>query len=124
LADSVVVVPLRSGAGTRLKILEAMAMGRPVVSTPLGVEGLEVTPGVDILLGKTPRELADHVCALMADAELGQRLGRAGRRLVETKYDWRRCIAGLEPLYQRLLADSPVAGRVGEMRDSEDGPPR
>jgi sugar transferase (PEP-CTERM/EpsH1 system associated) len=116
LSDCVAsVVPLRSGAGTRLKILEAMAMRRPVVSTPLGAEGLEVTPGVDILLGETARELADHVCALLTDPGLGERLGRAGRRLVETKYDWRMCLGGLDTLYQELLGDSPVARRVGEM---------
>jgi len=90
-------------------------MRRPVVSTPLGAEGLEVTPGVDILLGETAREVADHVCALLTDPGLGERLGRAGRRLVETKYDWRMCLGGLDTLYQELLGDSPVARRVGEM---------
>jgi polysaccharide biosynthesis protein PslH len=117
LADCLAsVVPLRSGAGTRLKILEAMAMRRPVVSTPLGAEGLEVTPGVDILLGQTAQELSNHVCALATDPELGKRLGRAGRRLVEAKYDWRMCLGGLDTLYQELAGDSPGARRVGEMR--------
>lgn len=116
LADCMAsVVPLRSGGGTRLKILEAMAMSRPVVSTPLGAEGLEVTPGVDILVGNTPQELANHVFALAADPELAKRLGRAGRRLVEAKYDWRMCLGGLDRLYQQLVGEAPVARRVGEL---------
>ncbi len=117
LSDCVAsVVPLRSGGGTRLKILEAMAMRRPVVSTLLGAEGLEVTPGFDILLGSTAQELASHVCSLLTDGELRTRLGRAGRRLVETKYDWRICLRGLERLHQAVLGGPPVARPVGEIR--------
>jgi sugar transferase (PEP-CTERM/EpsH1 system associated) len=125
LADAVAsVIPLRSGAGTRLKILEAMAMRRPVVSTALGAEGLAVTPGVDILLGNTARELADHLCALLTDSALGERLGRAGRHLVESRYDWPICLEGLDTLYQEFGAD-PRAGRgTGEMRIPGMGRPR
>jgi sugar transferase (PEP-CTERM/EpsH1 system associated) len=100
-ADAV-VVPLRSGAGTRLKILEAMAMQRPVVSTTLGAEGLDVAHGVNILLADTPEDFADHVCALLSDSRLGERLGRAGRQLVETAYDWRLCFRDLDALYDRV----------------------
>jgi sugar transferase (PEP-CTERM/EpsH1 system associated) len=97
-----VVVPLRSGAGTRLKILEAMAMQRPVVSTTQGAEGLEVTHGMNILLADTPDDFANHVCALLSNRLLGDRLGRAGRRLVETTYDWRLCFPHLDALYDRV----------------------
>lgn len=125
LADSVAsVVPLRSGGGTRLKILEAMAMRRPVVSTVLGAEGLEVTPGVDILLGNTARELADHLCRLLTDAALGERLGRAGRQLVEARYPWPICLEGLNTLYQEFGADPPAGGGAGEMRVPGMGRPR
>ncbi len=102
------VVPVRSGAGTRLKILEAMAMRRPVVSTRQGAEGLEITPGTDILLGDTAAEFAEQICALLSSASAGDLLGREGRRLVERSYDWPICFRGLDDLYQRLAA-APVA---------------
>lgn len=107
------VVPLRSGAGTRLKILEAMAMRRPVVSTDVGAEGLEVTPGVNILTGNTAEELAGHIGALLADPQRAARLGDAGRRLAETKYDWKISLSKLDELYQVLLSRSPMAARLG-----------
>lgn len=102
------VVPLRSGGGTRLKILQGMAMQRPVISTRVGAEGLAVTPGVDILIGDTARDLADHVFSLLADPQLGERLGRAGRNLVETKYDWKICLSKLERFYETLLSASTL----------------
>jgi sugar transferase (PEP-CTERM/EpsH1 system associated) len=109
-----VVVPIRSGAGTRLKILEAMAMGRPVVSTSQGAEGLDVIHGTNILIGDTPEAFANHVCALFANPLLAARLGRAGRQLVETAYDWRICFRHLDTLYEavtetRDLRDVPAA---------------
>ena len=64
------VVPIRQGGGTRLKILEAMALGTPVVSTSKGAEGLEVTPGHDILIADEPAEFADQVIRLLRDAAL------------------------------------------------------
>ena len=91
-------------------------MSRPVVSTLLGAEGLEVTPGLDILLASTAQELANHVCSLLTDAELGKRLARAARHLVETKYDWRICLRGLESLYQAVLGGPPVARPASEIR--------
>jgi glycosyltransferase involved in cell wall biosynthesis len=97
-----VVVPLRSGAGTRLKILEAMAMRRPVVSTTVGAEGLEATPGVHLLIGDTPEAFAAHVSSLLAGSQLRDRLGREGRRFVEAHYDWRLCFRELDGLYERL----------------------
>jgi sugar transferase (PEP-CTERM/EpsH1 system associated) len=98
-----VVVPLRSGGGTRLKILEAMAMARPVVSTALGAEGLAVAPGRDILIANDPEAFAARVLDLLGSAEDALRLGRAGRDLVENRYQWSRCLTGLDRLYRRLL---------------------
>jgi polysaccharide biosynthesis protein PslH len=96
-------VPLRSGGGTPLKILETMAMARPVVSTALGAEGLAITPGHDILIADDAAGFAAHVLDLLGSAERAARLGQAGRRLVETRYRWSRCLEGLERLYRRLL---------------------
>ena len=85
------IVPLRTGGGTRLKILEAMAASVPVVSTPLGAEGLDVTPGRDILIaGLDDAEAwASHLLAL-ADASSGRRqaLVAAAFRRAQTQYDW------------------------------------
>jgi glycosyltransferase involved in cell wall biosynthesis len=84
----VVVVPLRTGSGTRLKILEAMAAGVPVVSTRLGAEGLEVTDGADIILAETPRETIEAIEALSVSPERRSSLIAAGRELVRNRYDW------------------------------------
>jgi polysaccharide biosynthesis protein PslH len=98
-----VVVPLRAGGGTRLKILEAMAMARPVISTALGAEGLAIAPGHDILIADDPEGFAAHVLALLDSAERAALLGQAGRHLVEARYRWSRCLEGLDRLYGRLL---------------------
>jgi glycosyltransferase involved in cell wall biosynthesis len=84
----VLVVPLRAGGGTRLKILEAMAAGVPVVSTPLGAAGIDVVDGTHLLLAERPDQLAAAVKRVLADDELALRLSRAGRALVEERYDW------------------------------------
>lgn len=84
----VMVAPLRIGGGTRLKILEAMALGTPVISTSKGAEGLNTRPGEDILLADDPQQLADAVCRLLADPALRAKLAAGGRTLVEREYDW------------------------------------
>ncbi len=86
---SAVVVPLRSGGGTRLKVTEAMAAGRAVVSTSVGCEGLEVEDGRHLLVRDSPSSFADAVLAMLGDAQARERLARAGRDLVEQRYDWR-----------------------------------
>jgi glycosyltransferase involved in cell wall biosynthesis len=82
------VVPLRMGGGTRLKILEAMALGTPVVATSKGAEGLAVTPEQDILIADTAPRFAEQTLRLLRDPGLRQRLSENGRRLVEREYSW------------------------------------
>jgi sugar transferase (PEP-CTERM/EpsH1 system associated) len=82
------VVPLRVGGGTRLKVLEAMAAGTPVVSTSLGAEGLAVTHGKDILIADSPEAMADAVVSMQADSPQQHELITNARRLVQTRYDW------------------------------------
>lgn len=82
------VVPLRQGGGTRLKILEAMALGTPVVATPKGAEGLDVTPDHDILIARDPAAFAHQVLRLLREPGLRARLAANARRLVEERYDW------------------------------------
>jgi polysaccharide biosynthesis protein PslH len=84
----VVVVPIRTGSGTRLKILEALAAGVPVVSTRLGAEGLDVIDGNDIILAETARETIDAIGALCNSPERWHAMAEAGRILVRDHYDW------------------------------------
>jgi glycosyltransferase involved in cell wall biosynthesis len=97
------VVPLRVGGGTRLKILEAMALGTPVVSTSKGTEGLEVTHGEDILIADTPAEFADAVLRLLDDRALRARLAANGRRLVESRYGWEGIGQKLDQLLRKVV---------------------
>jgi glycosyltransferase involved in cell wall biosynthesis len=83
-----VVVPLRIGSGTRLKILEAMAAGVPVISTRLGAEGIEAIPDRHILIADTPEEMSAAVRRLRAEPEIGSHLAEEARRLVLSRYDW------------------------------------
>ncbi len=99
------VVPLRVGGGTRLKILEAMALGTPVVSTSKGAEGLEVTHGEDILIADTPAEFADAVLRLLDDKALRARLAANGRRLVESRYGWKVIGEKLDQLLRRVVKE-------------------
>jgi len=85
---SVYVVPLRIGGGTRLKIFEAMAMGKAVVSTTIGAEGLPVTPGEHVLIADDPAQFAQAVIGLIRDDERRRRLEAQARRLVVDRYDW------------------------------------
>jgi glycosyltransferase involved in cell wall biosynthesis len=84
---AVVVVPLRIGGGTRLKIYEAMAMGKAVVSTPIGAEGLDVRDRHDIILSERPDDFADQIISLLRDEPARERLGAAAMQTA-SKYDW------------------------------------
>ena len=86
--SQVSLVPLRSGGGTRLKILEAMALGTPVVSTSKGAEGLDVENNVHLLIADQPDDFARQVVALLNDPQLRARLAANGRSLIRAKYDW------------------------------------
>ena len=83
----VAVVPLRVGGGTRIKIFEAMSMGKPVVSTRIGAEGLPVADGQDILLAESPQAFAAAVIALLRDERARRRLGAAARATA-ARYTW------------------------------------
>ena len=84
-----VLVPMRSGGGTRLKVLDGLASGRPLVTTTMGAEGIAITPDREALLADTEEAFAAAVVRTFGDADLAQRLGAAGRALAEGEYDWR-----------------------------------
>lgn len=99
---TVFVVPLRIGSGTRLKILEALAMGKAVVSTTVGAEGLNLVDGEEILIADEPIAFAEAVLRLLTDASLRRKIGENGRARVEQDYDWRRIGEKLYRLYESL----------------------
>lgn len=99
---TVFVVPLRIGSGTRLKILEALAMGKAVVSTTVGAEGLNLVDGEEILIADEPIAFAEAVLRLLTDASLRRKIGENGRARVERDYDWRRIGEKLYRLYESL----------------------
>lgn len=101
-ADAV-IVPLRIGGGTRLKILEAMACGKAVVSTTLGAEGLAVVPGRDLLIADDPESFASATGRVLDDVDLRARLGAAARELVVSEYGWKRAVETLSAFYGELL---------------------
>ena len=97
------VVPIRVGGGTRLKILDAWAMGKAVVSTTAGCEGLHAVNEENILIRDTPRDLADAVRAVLDDPRLRERLGSNARETVNARYAWQRVGHGLRAAYRHLL---------------------
>lgn len=105
-AAAAVVVPLRLGGGTRLKIVEAMAMGKAVVSTSLGAEGIEAIKGRDILVEDGATAFADAVNRLLAEANLAARIGQSARRLAVERYAWTGAARALEAFYRRIRAAS------------------
>jgi sugar transferase (PEP-CTERM/EpsH1 system associated) len=101
--STVVIVPLRNGGGTRLKILEALAMGKAVVSTSIGAEGLDVTHGQNILIADTPDAFAQAVVQLLCSETLRQKLGENGRQLVEHYYEWGSIADRLDRAYRQVV---------------------
>lgn len=107
---TVVVVPLRIGGGTRLKIFEAMATGRAVVSTSIGAEGLPVENGRDLILVDDPERFADAVVRLLTDAPLRRRYEEAGLRLA-AQYDWSKIAAQFSAVLQKFSLAKVLPGR-------------
>ena len=100
---TVFVVPLRIGSGTRLKILEALAMGKAIVSTSVGAEGLDLKDSEEIFIADEPSAFADAVTRLLTDVPLRRRIGENGRARVEQDYDWRSIGEKLHLLYTKIL---------------------
>jgi glycosyltransferase involved in cell wall biosynthesis len=96
-AAAVYLVPMRIGGGVRLKLLEALAMQTPIVSTSMGAEGVQgLHTGEHLLLADTPAAFAQAILRLLNDPALGQRLGIAGRVFVQKHYDWQVIVPRLE----------------------------
>ncbi len=96
---AVYVIPLRIGGGTRLKVPEAMAMGKAIVSTTLGCEGFDLVSGRQLILADTPKDFAAAVVALLHDPERRTRLGQEANQVAGSKYDWSTIVPLLEKVY-------------------------
>jgi len=101
---AVFIAPILQGSGTRLKILEAMAVGAPVVSTTLGLEGLAVRSGKEVLAADRPADFAAACLTCLTDAERRAALAGAARELVATRYDWDRIADKLEQTWRELVS--------------------
>jgi glycosyltransferase involved in cell wall biosynthesis len=112
------VVPLRVGGGTRLKVLDAWAMGKAVVSTSVGCEGLHAVDGENVLLRDTPSGFAEAVRAVLHDGELRRRLRREARRTAEELYSWKMIGERMVVEYQALLGGNGEPRAAAPARDS------
>jgi sugar transferase (PEP-CTERM/EpsH1 system associated) len=116
---AVAVVPVRMGGGTRLKVVEALAMARAVVSTTVGCEGIRVRDGQHLLIADDPDGFASSVALLLSDTARAEALGQAGRTLILDQYSWQRSVERLEDLYWSL-AQSTAGGRTHSPDGSTD----
>ena len=97
----VFIMPFRVGSGTRLKLIEALAAGRAVVSTSLGVEGYPVQDGQELLLADSADEMASKILRLLQDSDFRAQLGKTGREFSQ-QYDWRKVIPIFDQVYEAL----------------------
>ncbi len=100
---TVAVSPIRYGVGIQNKVLEAMAMTTPVVSTPQATIALQAQAGRDLLVAGDPQSIAEAVLMLLADEELRRRIGHAGRCYVETHHNWALVAEKLDTVYQQAI---------------------
>lgn len=98
----VMVVPLFSAGGMRVKIIEGMALGKPVISTPIGAEGIDHTEGLNILIARNANEFAQHIISLDEAPDYMRMIGTEARKLIETRYADERIVKDLVDLYERL----------------------
>ena len=106
-AGEVMVVPLRVGGGTRIKIFEAMATGIPCVSTRIGAEGLPVNHGEHIALADTPADFANEICTLFDNADRRRTFGQNARDLVEKNFGW----PSINAVFERYCRETVAAQR-------------
>ncbi len=96
---ALLVVPVRAGSGMRVRILDAFARGMPVVTTNVGLEGINAQPGKDVLVEDTPEGFCAAVISLLKNPNLQKQLGENGRALAETVYDWKVALRRLDKVY-------------------------
>jgi glycosyltransferase involved in cell wall biosynthesis len=105
---AIYVCPILDGGGTRLKILDALAMAKPLVATEMAVEGLDLTEGQHYVRAETPEDYRDQIARLLGDASMRRRLATAGRRLVEERYSWEAIGAKMRRAYEAAVDSAGV----------------
>jgi len=93
------IVPVRAGSGMRVRILEAFAQAMPVVTTTIGLEGIDARPAIDVMVADTPQDFATSVIQLVRDETLQKQLAVNGRQLAESRYDWKVVLRRMESIY-------------------------
>ncbi len=106
---SAVIVPLRDGGGTRLKVLDALGLGMPIVSTSLGIEGIDLTPERDVLVADAPDAFAAALHRVLTDETLRRSLATNARRRAEETYSWERIAARLDGVYRGVVSGRGAA---------------
>jgi glycosyltransferase involved in cell wall biosynthesis len=109
------VSPLRVGAGIKNKVLEAMAMGKPLVATLLSADGIDLEAGTHVLYGSTAEQIADATVQLIRDPDLRRRMASANRQFVAARFTWQRVADDYEALYRRMIDSKD---EVGDSRQS------
>jgi glycosyltransferase involved in cell wall biosynthesis len=104
-AAALAVAPLRMGSGTRLKVLETMAMARAMVSTTIGCEGLHVVDGKHLLVADDAETFAERALELLDNPEASRAIGCRGRKLVESQYGWDTIVERLDRFQGELVAE-------------------
>jgi glycosyltransferase involved in cell wall biosynthesis len=102
------IVPLRTGGGTRLKILEAMALGTPVIATAKGAQGIEAEPGKHLLIADTPQAFAEAIIELLQSPSLCQQLAANAYNLIQEKYDWVKVMPRFLNLVEHIAHPKPL----------------
>jgi len=100
--STLAVIPVRAGGGMRVRILEAFARAMPVVTTTVGLEGIQAQPGRDVLVADRPADFADAVIRLLSDKALQTQLSTNERCLVESNYDWQVILKDLDNVYRQF----------------------
>ena len=90
---------MRSGSGTKLKVLNAMAQGKAVVTTSIGAEGIEALPDKEIIIADTPEKFAEKTVFLLQHPDLASKIGQCARKVIEDKYDWKVIEAKIHQIY-------------------------
>jgi len=114
---NLMICPMVMGSGIKNKVLEALAMARPVVATSMGVEALEVTSGHELMIADTAEAFAAATLALLRDASARRRMGAAGRELVLRRYTWEACAASYDAIYSQLAARHRNLTHLAALRD-------
>jgi glycosyltransferase involved in cell wall biosynthesis len=101
----VFIAPIRSGSGTKMKILNAMAQAKPVVTTPVGAEGIEAAPDEEILIANDENEFAEKTIFLLQNPQRAHEIGLRARRVIEKLYDWKIVAATMNDIYEKVVAE-------------------